>query len=493
MFAVACGGSAKHSPEPVPTTKPVASPAASKPTQVDAKALKSQLEPFIDSLSQGLGDAHKFSGFVFVAQGDKVVYERAWGYANYATKALADRNTSFRIGSVTKQFTAVAILQLQDKGLLSVHDKVRKHLPKYPAVADKVTIHHLLTHTGGVPNFTNDRALMKRRGNETSVPDLLATFSAKKLDFEPGSKFSYSNSGYAVLGAIIEAVSKKSYHDYLRDHVFTPAGLTRTLYGDAKGADNRAKGYREHNGKLAPAKKFAMSMAYAAGGVRSTAADLWRWHKAIETDAILSAAARKQMYTPFKKNYAYGWAVRDVKGKRIIAHDGGIDGFSTSYLRLVTDDVTIVAWTNNPGQPAGAAARSVAQIVMGKKVKPLTFDAIPDALAKRVIGSYVPDKESAERLTKLAGKQMLESVAVMDIERRGAGLVSNPIGQPALPLSHKKGLVFELKRVRATFTFKSATPDGVATGFSLSQGGATFSFVRDETKAAAIKAKRKAP
>ncbi len=493
VFALACGSQSKPETKPAGPSKPVAKPAtkpAAKAGQLDPATFTAQLDAYIASIGKGKADAKQFSGLVFVAQGDKVIYDKGWGYSDRATKTKADRNTSFRIGSVTKQFTAVAILQLQERGLLSVKDPIKKHLPTYPAVGGDITIHQLLTHTGGLFNYTNDKSLMKSAGKPRSVPDLMATFWKRKLDFKPGSKFSYSNSGYVVLGAIVEAVAKKSYHDYVRDHLFGPAGMTRSHYGDAKGLNNRARGYKTKDGKIVAADKIAMSNAYAAGGVRSTAADMWRWHKAVETDKLLKPESRKQMYTVEKSNYAYGWGVRVKDGKRVIAHDGGIHGFGTSYMRIMEDDIAIVIWTNNPTPAARSVRGAVSSLAMGKKVEPIKHNTADAATAKRIVGSYVMTDDSRKRLLALAGKRTADSVHVLDIQLKDGEVMSKPIGQPPRALSHKNGLVLELQQVRATFTFKEKAPGGVISGFSLGQGGMTFDFVRDAKKAAAIKAAR---
>ena len=279
---LSCSGSSGTSaPDPVET--PPAQPAA----QSD---LADRLDAYIDSYGKERGQAYRFSGYVHVVKADQVLYSKAFEYANRQTETVATPNTSFRIGSVTKQFTAAAIMLLEKQGKLALTDTIRKHLPSYPASSggDKVTIHHLLTHTGGVPSYTNDEEVMKRRAQAMTTAELLATFKDKALDFEPGEEFEYSNSGYVILGAIIEKVAGSSYAEAMNKLVFEPAALTDTVVGDAPKARERALGYQTNpQGEVVPADPIDMSVPHAAGAIRSTALDLVRWHEVLEDGSVL--------------------------------------------------------------------------------------------------------------------------------------------------------------------------------------------------------------
>jgi len=492
-LAVGCGSTAKPAQQPPPPATPTtpATPVkkATAPLHVDRARLSAKLDAYVASIGKGLDAAHQFSGFVLVGQGDQVLYAKPWGYADRAKRIRADRNTNFRIGSVTKQFTAAAILQLQEKGRLSVEDHVSKYLPAFPK-GDTITLHQLLTHTAGIYNYTNVDDPEKQAVKPVSVAKLIATFANKPLDFPPGSKFSYSNSGYVLLGAIIEKVSGERYGDYVRRHIFQPAGLTRTVYGDAPGMDDRALGYRFDKGALARTRHFDMSWAYAAGGVRSTAADLSRWHRVLAGDKVLSAASRKQLYTPAKKNYAYGWIVRNVGGKRVIAHDGGIPGFSTSFVRLMDDDIVIVVWSNNPQVPANPISSAALELVLGKDVAPLRDQSVLARLAQRVAGGYVISPESAKDLTAMIGAKTVKTIEVVSIESSGKALMVHPIGQGAVAMVHEKELVFTVPQVHAKLTFITASPGGPVRGLTLEQGRVKIVYSRDDKRAAAIKAKR---
>jgi D-alanyl-D-alanine carboxypeptidase len=263
----ACGGA---SPAPEPPKPPVGD------LGVDVANLNAQLPPYLASIGAG-SQNRALSGYVLVAQHDQVLYGHGFGFADRAAQRAPTADTSFRTGSVTKQFTAAAILRLEQDGELTVEDPVGKHLPDYAGPGKDVTIHQLLTHTTGIPNYTAIEAVMARRGEPFTVRELLATFADQPLEFPPGTKFKYSNSNYAILGAIIERASGMPYRTYLAERLFKPAGLASTEVGDAAGAADRAEGYRIENGTAVPAKSIDMSLPFAAGAVRSTANDLMRW------------------------------------------------------------------------------------------------------------------------------------------------------------------------------------------------------------------------
>jgi D-alanyl-D-alanine carboxypeptidase len=336
---------------------------------VDLAGLNSKLPPFIDSVGAGQ-PSRAFSGYVLVAQHDKPIFSRGYAVSDREKHTPNTADTSFRVGSVTKQFTAAAILRLEQDGKLSVNDPISKHLPEYPAVGKDVTIHQLLTHTSGIPSYTDDPAIMSRRAQRFTVPQLLALFWDKPLVFAPGSRFAYSNSGYIVLGAIIESASGKPYATYLAETLFLPAGMTRTVVGDAESATDRAEGYQLAGDKLEPADPIDMSVPYAAGAVRSTANDLVRWHRALEGDQILGAAAKAKLYKPALNDYAYGWVAKEVEQRPTVRHGGGIDGFSTMYWRVPAADLVVVAWSNVLGVAAEPVGHAAVVAALGGTPKP---------------------------------------------------------------------------------------------------------------------------
>ena len=355
---------------------------------IDAHVFGAKLDAFTESRAAVFGPTEAFTGFVLVANRKRVIYERAWGFADREQSRRADRDTTFHIGSITKQFTAAAILLLQDQGKLSVTDTVGKYLPDYPAVGRDITIRQLLTHTSGVADYLADERYSNHIDQFKDPYQVIKLFASKPLDFQPGSKFAYSNSGYVLLGAIIEAVSGQTYHDYMRDHIFGPAGLSHTAYTGADVRDesprNRAIGYAIDKGRVIPTAW--KSEFYSAGGVRSSASDLLRWNESIEK--LLSPDALAQMYALAPNvaasklvkpkvrawlcdgyEYGFGWWIYLRNGHRTIGHGGFVPGFESWYLRLLDEGYTVIALSNNDGidsdEIAGAAAALLENIPVG--------------------------------------------------------------------------------------------------------------------------------
>jgi D-alanyl-D-alanine carboxypeptidase len=478
-IAAACGHPAATTTTPPPTLDPP-KPAVAP---IDAAHLEQQLTPYIESLGAKLGERRKLSGYVLVAQHDRPVYARAFGFADRDQHRVADADTSFRIGSVTKQFTAAAILVLQQDGALSVDDPIGKYLPGYPAVGKDITLHQLLTHTSGIPSYTDLPGFVETRAQPRTPDQLLALFDDKPLEFAPGSRFSYSNSNYIVLGAIIERVGKMPYADFVAKRLFAPAGMTRTVVGDAPGLDNRALGYEPDDTGLVPAAAIDMSVPFAAGAVRSTANDLVRWSRALEGDAILTAASKARMYKVEKDDYAYGWVVKDSDGHRVIGHDGGIDGFETMYLRVPDSDLVIVVWSNNTGVHPQPIAEAALDVALGGSVAPVDEPSVvplDEAAAAREIGHYKLTDESRAAAAK-AGvtAEILDSVATVELTRDGGHLVLKPIGQDALPLEALAANRY--MQLDVGVGVELALPaSGNATALTIAQGGLSLAYVRDD-------------
>jgi len=438
--AIACSGPSKAPRSAAPDQ------AKADAATVDRANLDAQLTAFVDSHGRNWGEAYRFSGFALVAHGDEVIYQRGFGHADRNAKSAPTADTSFRIGSVTKQFTAAAILLLAERGKLTIDDPISKHIPDYPAVGAGVTIHQLLTHTSGIPTYTAIPELMKTRDKPRTVAELLESFSDKPLEFDPGNKFSYSNSGYILLGAIIERASGQSYAEFVTQNLFTPAGMSRTAAGDAPGVDDRALGYIISADQLVPAHPIDLSNAYAAGGIRSTANDLLAWHRALTSGKILAPASLEKMYTPEKDDYAYGWRVRQERGHRLISHGGGIDGFYTSYLRVMDADLVIVVWSNNESVKSSRVAEAAFSAAFGGKPEPVPESvqtATDPAVAARVAGRYRITPAGLEALRAAGAPEaaltMFEVVAVRD---QNGQVVFEVPGMPPADMSQRGPNIF---------------------------------------------------
>ena len=481
---LACSGS-NQAPAPTPT------PVADSP-------LSKALDQHIAQFGKVRGESHRFSGHVFIVRGDDVLYDRGFGAADRKSGAPNTPDTSFRIGSVTKQFTATAIYLLEKQGKLKLSDSIRTHLADYPKPAgDQVTIQHLLTHTGGVPSYTADEAVMARRAEAMTTAQLLATFKDKPLEFAPGEEFAYSNSGYALLGAIIEKVTGKSYGEHMREAVFAPAGLDSTVVGDAPTAKDRALGYQVANGAVVDADPVDMSIPHAAGAIRSTSRDLATWHAVLAAGTLIDqeTQARMQVGTEVSKtdaphatrSYAAGWNIVLHKKleRRLVRHGGGIDGFGTAYVRVPADDLVVVVWTNKPIGNSGISEAAL-NAVYDKPIEPHVEKAVvalePAAVA-RLVGVYaLTEKSAADALAAGVPEENLESIRTIEVKSSGASIEVKPAGQPAIPFEAESETAFTFSpaAIRIEFELGSDGKAAAATAITLKQGPLTLRLERKE-------------
>lgn len=298
---------------------------------------------------------HLFRGAVLVGINGKIVFDKAYGLANEEWNVQNTTSTKFRIASLTKQFTAACILLLQERGQLNVHDPISRYLPGLPEAWQPITIHQLLTHTSGAPNYT-DSSHFKRLSRMGATPqEMIALVVDKPLDFKPGSQWQYSNTGYILLGMIIEKTSGQPYADFLKRNIFSPLGMANSGYDQAIPIlKERASGYQIKDGKLVNADFIDMSVPYAAGGIYSTVEDMYRWNEALAQEGkLLSASSLKQMFTEYPEavyqgqHYGYGVVINRQKfGKLLYYHGGGVEGFSSVIQRYQADGVCIVVLSN---------------------------------------------------------------------------------------------------------------------------------------------------
>jgi CubicO group peptidase (beta-lactamase class C family) len=346
-----------------------------------AEDVNSRMEQII----QDYAGRKQFSGAILVAQGGKIVLDKAYGYANLEWDIPNSPTTKFQIASMTKQFTAASVLLLEERGKLHVEDPVKRYMPDAPPAWDRVTIYNLLTHTSGIPNKYDGITSW----TQTKTPEqLVASFRNKPLDFQPGETRKYSNSGYYLLGYLIEKISGQSYGDFVRENILKPLGMNDSGYNsNSEVIPRRASGY--HLGSIGPenGQYYDMTLRFSAGGLYSTTEDLLRWEQGLFGGKLLSAASLKKMTTPFKYDFACGLMVSDIDGHPAVEHSGGMDGFSSDMIYYTGDKLTVIV-LNNFGGEAKSIALKLASAVHGEKVV-LPSERREVTVPSSVLASYV--------------------------------------------------------------------------------------------------------
>jgi D-alanyl-D-alanine carboxypeptidase len=309
----------------------------------------------------------KFRGAVLVASDGKPVFRKAYGMANSEWDIPNTTDTKFRIGSITKQFTAMAILQLVEAGKVKLDDPVKTYYKDAPTAWETITVHHLLTHTSGIRSYTNLPNFFRDKAREPLNPlEIVKLTQNAPLDFQPGEKMSYNNTGYVLLGYIIEKVSGETYAAYVRSHIFAPLGMNNSGYDVQKEIiRKRASGYSP-DGTNAP--YLDMTLPHAAGSLYSTVDDMLIWDRALHARKLISQESYARMFTPFKSNYAYGWFVNTFAGRTEQAHGGGINGFNTFFIRYPAERVAVAVFANINGPHPDRIAKDLGRMYFGEKV-----------------------------------------------------------------------------------------------------------------------------
>jgi CubicO group peptidase (beta-lactamase class C family) len=365
-----------------------------------------QLTAEFDRIISSEFKAQEPGGVVLVTRRGAVIYKKAFGMANLELDVPMKEEMVFNIASITKQFTAVAVLQLAEQGKLSVQDEITKYLPDYPVNGQKITVENLLTHTAGIPGPAREAmSSLQGRKNIVGLQEIIATFRNRPLDFAPGTKWSYSNDGYILLGAIIEKVSGVSYAAYLEKNIFKPAGMTRTLFGDDQLLiKNRAASYvySRAESKFLNALNDKVETAYSAGAIQSTAEDLFRWNQALNSHRLITKASLEKARTEYKlpdgkgTNYGYGWFIGNIQGSPLVEHGGNMGGFMCHAIYLPREDVFVVVLYNfRAARLPEFLAGDLAALTIGKPfdIREISLD---ENLLKTYVGVY--EEGGVERL-----------------------------------------------------------------------------------------------
>ncbi len=402
-------------------------------------------------------DDGSFMGTVLVARGDEVLLSEGYGSANLEWNIKNAPSTKFRLGSITKQFTAAAILKLAEQGKLAVDDTVKTHWSGAPAAWDAITIRHLLTHTSGIPNLTSFPDMQTWKLQQSTPLKTIGYFRDKPLDFAPGERMSYSNSGYIVLGYLVERASGQDYAQFLRDSIFEPLGMKDTGYDlHATIVPNRASGYTTTTSGLRNAPYIDMTVPFGAGALYSTTEDLLRWTQGLFGGRVLSAASLEAMTTPLLNNYAFGVSVREASGRKVIEHGGGIEGFNTLLAYYPDSRITVAVLGNVNGQAPTELAAQLGALVHGDSVRPSS---------ERTQIELPRDK-----LDRLTGTYQLAPTANMLITVEGTQLMSRLGQQPVVPLFAESETTFFPRVVDAEIEFE-LDASGKATALVLRQAG----------------------
>lgn len=393
----------------------------------------------IDSIFEVYTQKNMFSGSVSISRKGTVLLSKGYGMANYSYDVPNTPQTKFKLASVSKQFTAMAIMILQEQGKLSTDDKLAKFIPDYPN-GDKISIHHLLTHTSGVHSFTSDGYYDSIMVHPHTLTKIISYFKNTKLDFEPGEKFSYSNSGYILLSYIIEKVSGKAYSEFLTSQIFEPLGMKNSgvFVGD-KLVKNLAGGYTKGDTGLENAPYIDMSVPAGAGGLYSTVEDLQIWDRAFYGEKLVKKATIDKIVTPFKNKYAYGWKVDEYAAHSLITHSGGIEGFNTVISRFPQDELCVVILKNVDNYSAFNAGKICNAILFDQK-----YELPVDRVAAKI------DKAIGQ---KLCGDYEFEPGFVLTVTLEADRMFAQATGQPKLEIFCENNYYYFCKDVNAQFEF----------------------------------------
>lgn len=398
---------------------------APKPASTPAD-IAGKIDAYLGGFGHRYGDAFKFHGSVAVVREGELLYARGLGVTDLKSGAPVTADTRFKVGSLSQQLTAIAILQLRDAGKLGLDDPLRKHLRDYPRVGDGITLRQLLSHTSGIPNYTEDLARAQiEPGQQYTARRIRDTFEALPLEFLPGTDFDPSNAGYFLLGLVVEQVSGRRLAEVIRAGITEPAGMHHTTVDSAAALSGApmATGHEfSEDEVLVPVTAFDLSVYRGAASVVSTANDLVRLDHALRVPGLLlSARSLAEMYTPVRNNYGLGWVVQQDHGRTMVGHPGGVDGFNAAWLRYIgVGELTVIALGNTEAVDCRQVAHDVAAIALGEVVEPPVEhleQPVPTAMFERYLGDYSLSDRSRQQLAGVldgGGLELLEGVRVYE-------------------------------------------------------------------------------
>jgi len=326
----------------------------------------------IDALLESQFRANQPGATALVSKNGKIIYRKAFGNANLELSVPMTPENVFQIGSMTKQFTAVSILILLEEGKLSLEDDITKYIPNYPTHNKRITIHHLLTHTSGIKSYTSMRSLREIARKDLEPIELIDFFKNEPMNFIPGQAYKYNNSGYIILGYIIEKISGITYAEFVDKNIFKKISMSSSLYGNKTTViKNRAYGYQKR-GAYKNAMYISLNLPYAAGSIMSTVDDLLKWQQAISNNTLLKLETIKKAFKNYtltngtKINYGYGWNINNINGTPTIEHGGSIFGFKSMGVYIPSEDVYVIILSNCDCNSPTTTTLKIAALTIGK-------------------------------------------------------------------------------------------------------------------------------
>lgn len=386
----------------------------------------------MEQVIQSYVKENQFMGTILVAQQGQIILDTGYGYANLEWQIPNTPTTKFRIASLTKQFTAASVLLLEEQGKLKTTDFINKYMLDAPSTWNKVTLFHLLNHTSGIPNYTSFPDFAAFTTSAKTPEQQIDFFRNRPLNFQPGSNFEYNNSGYVLLGYLIEKISGESYQDFIVNNIFNPLEMNDSGYDfNSDIIVNRAAGYMVSSNGIRNADYLDMSIPYSAGSLYSTTKDLLRWEQGLFEGKILSAESLKKMMEPFKNDYGFGVRIYSLNGHKAISHAGGTSGFNTKLIYFPDDKLTVIvlANLNALGYIAQDIALKLVSLAHGKTVT-LPSERKKIILTSESLAKYV----GTYNIEPYVGAYGLTHLRQIIISLENSYLIVQEINQPNIKL-----------------------------------------------------------
>ncbi len=448
--------------------------AVSLPALAQKAPAATRLRATVDSLARAfVAAAGAPAVSVQVVRGRDTIVKAGYGMADLEQKVPAGAETVYRIGSITKQFTSASVMRLAEQKKLSLDDSIGAYLPTLPATWRGVTIRQLLNHTSGIPSYTDTGDRWRRRWGEPMTTDTLVAITARdSMWFAPGSRWRYDNTGYVVLGMLLDKLTGEAYPEYVEKELARPLGLQHTYYcDDLRVIPGRARGYERVPDGWRNATYLSMTQPYSAGALCSTVGDLARWDALLATGRVVSAESYRAMTTPqgaaARSRYGFGLMLDSLGGRVMVTHGGGINGFITDNAYFPADSLSVTVLTNSGSARPNALLRNIARAALGVPLEKAPARVSLTAEQRRVYaGSYA---------LQLPGGRTMRFRVVAG----ASALMAEPEGQPASELIPLGNHVFTAE-FDPTLRVTCAVENGRATGFTLVQGGETSQAKRVE-------------